>query len=176
MLSLHLLKYHVKWYVSFQHFSYSIWSFLQKHDNVHFKAPQEDKKPIYLTKEYGLCQQNWQEIRCHCGTVVWSAALWTKKKSKKGRFFTHIQHYCTLAKKPAHILAQIILSILLGPASRRLISWMKQFWGNNWGWDTHTFYGQCTTMLDRAIKNDKHIFEIPASEKILFTRHGTYIR
>ena len=104
LLSLHLLKYHVKWYVSFQHFSYSIWSFLQKHDNVHFKAPQEDKKPIYLTKEYGLCQQNWQEIRCHCGTVVCCAALWTKK-SKKGRYFNHIQHYYTLEKKPSTYLS-----------------------------------------------------------------------
>lgn len=75
-----------------------------------------------------------------------------QKKSKKGRFFTHIQHYCTLAKKRAHISAQIILSILLGPASRWLISWMKRLWGNNWGWDKHTFYGECAVMLDRAIK------------------------
>ena len=92
----------MKWYVSFQHFSYSIWSFLQKHDNVHFKAPQEDKKPIYLTKEYGLCQQNWQEIRCHCGTVVCCAALWTKKIQKGQVFYPHPALLHT-GKKNVHI-------------------------------------------------------------------------
>ena len=115
----------MKWYVSFQHFSYSIWSFLQKHDNVHFKAPQEDKKPIYLTKEYGLCQQNWQEIRCHCGTVVCCAALWTKKIQKGQVFYPHPALLHTGKKKRTHISAQIIVLILLRPASSWSAGWSR---------------------------------------------------
>ena len=75
-----------------------------------------------------------------------------QKKIQKGQVFYPHPALLHTGKKSAHISAQIILSILLGPASRWLISWMKRLWGNNWGWDKHMFYGECAVMLDRAIK------------------------